>query len=197
VSTVESNQARSDSLSQEQVKPFVLAAHWDLEQVRRMLVEEPALLDACLLEWNERPIEAAGHTGNRPIAEFLLDQGAPMNIFCAAMLGEIDKVRDYLATDSALASANGVHGISLLAHAAMSGKVELVELLAEHGNVQDPSLALPGAVTFGHIAMADWLLTQGADPDVQNWQGKSGVELATEREDDAMVQLLRQYGAEA
>jgi ankyrin repeat protein len=184
------------TLSQERIKPFVLAAHGDLDEVRRQLAEEPALLDACFLEWNERPIEAAGHTGSRAIAEFLLAQGAPMNVFCAAALGDVDQVRAFLEADPTLASANGVHGISLLAHAALSGDVALVELLSQFGNVQDPSDALPGAVTFGHLDMAEWLLRQGADPEVKNWQGKSGVQIASERGDAAMAELLRRYGAE-
>jgi ankyrin repeat protein len=182
-------------LTQEQVKEFVFAAHGDLDKVKRLLAEEPALLDACYLELNERPIEAAGHTGNRPIATFLLEQGAPMNIFCAAMFGAVDRVRDYLAADPSLASANGVHGISLLAHAAMSGRVDLMELLTQHGNTQDPSHGLHGALAFGHLEMARWLLRQGADPEARNWQGKSALQVAQEQGDQAMISLLREFGA--
>jgi ankyrin repeat protein len=186
---------QTSALTQDQVKEFVFAAHGDLEKVRRLLAEEPALLDACYLELNERPIEAAGHTGNRPIAEFLLGQGAPLNIFCAAMLGEVERVREFLVADPALANANGVHGISLLAHVAMSGRLEMVGLLESYGNHQDPSHALHGALAFGHMDIARWLLQQGADPQVRNWQGKSPLGVAEEQGDEAMILLLREYGA--
>src|SRR5687767_1770003 len=105
-----------DELSQEQIGQFVGVSHGDLGKVKELLEAEPRLLDARYEEWNERPIQAASHVGNRAIAEYLLGKGAPLNIFTAAMLGLTEQVRDYLAADAGLASANGVHGISILFH---------------------------------------------------------------------------------
>jgi uncharacterized protein len=109
---------------------------------RQMLAAEPALLDACFEQVNERPIQAAAHTGSRAIAEFLLENGAPLDIFAAASLGLTDKVAQFLADDPSLASANGVHGISILYHAALSGQVEIAELLKAHGGGQEAGRAL-------------------------------------------------------
>ena len=54
---------------------------------------------------------------NREIALFLLDRGARMDIFAAAMLGHVDVVRALLAARPELRDATGPHGIPLTAHA--------------------------------------------------------------------------------
>ena len=55
-----------------------------------MLAENPELLDVQH-QWGEndyeRPIQAAAHVGNVPIAEFFLEQGVQLDIHTAAMLG--------------------------------------------------------------------------------------------------------------
>ncbi|MCA9920631.1 MAG: hypothetical protein KC445_21910, partial [Anaerolineales bacterium] len=76
-----------DPLTQEQIRNFVLPAHGNLAVVQQMLAEEPRLLNEKYVEFDETALEAASHVGNRPIAEFLLAQGAPMNLYTAAMFG--------------------------------------------------------------------------------------------------------------
>jgi uncharacterized protein len=186
-----------DELTQEQIGQFVGVSHGDLAKVKELLEAEPRLLDARYEEWDERPIQAASHVGNRPIAEYLLGKGAPLNIFTAAMLGMTEQVRDYLAADASLASANGVHGISILFHAALSGQVEIADLLVANGGGQDASNALHGAVAFGHTEMARWLLGQGADPNPRNWQEKTPLQVAEERGYTELAALLREAGGVA
>jgi uncharacterized protein len=184
------------ALTQEQIKPFVMAAHGDLAAVQEMLAAEPALLDACFEQVNERPIQAAAHTGSRAIAEFLLENGAPLDIFAAASLGLTDKVAQFLADDPSLASANGVHGISILYHAALSGKVEIAELLKAHGGGQEAGRALHAAVQFGHLDMVKWLLANGADPNTPNMMQKTPLDAALARGHTAIADRLRQHGGQ-
>jgi uncharacterized protein len=183
-------------LTQEQIKPFVMAAHGDLAAVQEMLAAEPALLDACFEQVNERPIQAAAHTGSRAIAEFLLENGAPLDIFAAASLGLTDKVAQFLADDPSLASANGVHGISILYHAALSGQVEIAELLKAHGGGQEAGRALHAAVQFGHLDMVKWLLANGADPNTPNMMQKTPLDAALARGHTAIADRLRQHGGQ-
>jgi ankyrin repeat protein len=129
--------------------------------------------------------------GNRAIAEYLLAQGAPLDICAAAMLGRRDAVEHFLENDSALIQAHGAHGIPLLTHAAFSGDVELVAMLYEHGAQEGASSALSNAVGKGHANLARWLLNNSdADPNWQNYQGKTALDLARERGDDALIALL-------
>jgi ankyrin repeat protein len=190
----------TQSPTNEQVREFVIAAHGSLAQVKSMLVELPGLLDAPYA-WSEADREtavmAAAHMGDRPIAEFLLEQGAPLAICTAAMLGEQGAVQDWLAMDPVLIHAHGAHMIPLLAHAALSGKVDLVELLVTSGAREGESFALSNAVSFGYHPLARWLLenTQ-ADPGFKDFQGETALAVAVTRGDEEMEKLLRQHGAE-
>jgi ankyrin repeat protein len=132
--------------------------------------------------------------GRADIATYLLDKGAPLTIFAAAMLGLTDEVTAFLHDDPSLATADGVHGISLLYHAALSGKVELVELLVEHGNATNRSAAIHAAVAQGHPEMTDWLLAHGADPNAPNYEGKTPLDIALERGHARIAESLRAEG---
>src|SRR5437660_12259575 len=83
------------------VKEFVGNAHGNLARVKELLEEEPALVNAAW-DWGsgdwETGLGAAAHMGNRPIALYLLERGARMDIFAAAMLGEGELVRALLAS---------------------------------------------------------------------------------------------------
>jgi hypothetical protein len=117
------------------VESFVAQAHGDLDAVRAALEDEPGLLNAAW-DWGggdwETALGAAAHMGRRDIALFLLERGARMDVFAAAMLGEVEVVRTMLAAQPEARDALGPHGIPLLAHAQAGGDeargvVELLE----------------------------------------------------------------------
>jgi hypothetical protein len=107
------------------VNEFVRKAHADLAGTKAMLAEQPALLNATW-DWGggdfETGLGGAGHMGNREIAEYLIEQGARLDIFVAAMLGKLDIVRSMLATWPGLVRSPGPHGIPLLRHARVGGE---------------------------------------------------------------------------
>ncbi len=178
-----------DPLTQEQIRNFVMPAHGNLEIVKQLLAAEPRLLNEKYEEFDETALEAASHVGNRPIVDFLLAQGAPMNLYTAAMLGLKDVVAAYLDESPEQVNGNGVHGISLLYHAALSGNVALVEMLVERGNTQDPDMPLLGAVGYGRFEMAKWLLSRGADTTATNFQNKTALQIAQDRQHEALIAL--------
>lgn len=179
-----------EPLTQEQVRNFVLPAHGNLEVVKQMLAEEPRLLNEKYIEFDETALEAASHVGNRAIAQFLLDQGAPMNIYTAAMFGLQDEVETFLDESPNLANGNGVHGISLLFHAALSGNVNLVKMLVARGNSQGANQPLLAAAMYGRTEMAKWLLERGADKSTTNFRDQTALEIAELRKDQALIDLL-------
>lgn len=182
-------------LTQEQIREFVIPCHSDLSKVKEMLAANPALLNAEFKEWKESGLLAASHVGNRAIAEYLLEQGAPMHICTAAMLGLRDRVAEYLESDASLANARGAHDITIIFHTAMSGDVSIAEMLVAHGGGEGMSHALHGAVMYGHVAMSRWLLEHGADTSMKDWQGKTPLQAATENGYDQVAQVLREFGA--
>jgi ankyrin repeat protein len=185
----------TQAVDQELVGQFVTAAHGDAERVRALLAEHPELLNERYKKFDETALEAAAHMGNRAIAELLLAAGAPLTICAAAMLGRRDDVAAMLRGDAALARSSGAHGIALMFHAALGGDVALAELLVEHGGGEQIAGVLHGAVWYGRLEMAEWLLRHGADLGRTNFQGKTPLESARERGDAAMVALLERYGA--
>lgn len=104
---------------------FVIFAHYDPDMVKRLLEKEPALLNATV-DWGggdwESALGGASHMGRRDIAAILLERGARIDIFCAAMLGHVDVVKSLLDLHPDLIDARGPHGIPLIAHAKMGGK---------------------------------------------------------------------------
>lgn len=128
---------RKPALAASLVEEFVGKAHGDLARVKELLAQQPALINACW-DWGggdfESALGAAAHTGRKEIANFLLDNGARLDLFAAAMLGKLELVRAALAAHPRAVRTPGPHGIPLLAHAKMGGDdargvVELLERL--------------------------------------------------------------------
>ena len=187
-------------LTAEQIREFVIAGHGNLDAVRALLAAEPRLLNAANA-WGpgdtETAIQGAAHVGSREVAEFLLAQGAPLELPTAAMLGRREVVETQVAADPAAIHTRGAHGIPLLCHAAFSGDAALVAWLYEAGAREGDTMALANAVAVGARGVAAWLL-ENADPDLAwtNWQGQTALDVATARGDAPTADLLRSYGAE-
>ena len=107
------------------VEEFVGAAHRSLEKTRKMLEAQPQLVNATW-DWGggdfETALGGAAHMGNREIALYLLDQGARLDLFAAAMLGQTEIVRAALTVDPKAFHVPGPHGIPLIAHAKKGGE---------------------------------------------------------------------------
>jgi hypothetical protein len=106
------------------VQAFVSNAHGDLDEVQALLAEEPRLVNAAW-DWGggdwETALGAAAHMGRRQIALFLLEHGARLDIFAAAMLGYFDIVSAVLSDFPEMRNAIGPHGIPLVEHARVGG----------------------------------------------------------------------------
>ena len=110
------------------VQDFVGKAHADLDGVKELLLREPALINSSW-DWGggdwETGLGAAAHMGRRDIATYLLEHGARLDLFAAAMLGNLDIVKATLETYPDSINIPGPHGIPLLAHALAGGKEAL------------------------------------------------------------------------
>ncbi len=120
------------------VEALVGNAHGDLDAVRKLLDAQPALVNSAW-DWGggdwETALGAAAHMDRRDIAEFLLESGARLDVFAAAMLGKEAVVRALVEDDPRVARSLGPHGLPLLAHAkaggeAAAGVVAYLESLA-------------------------------------------------------------------
>src|SRR3984957_12262924 len=109
----------------EMVREMVSVAHFSLKRVKELVESRPSLAKAAW-DWGfgdwESALGAASHMGNRPIAEYLISEGARPSLFSAAMLGQVDVVKAMVAANSGAQRIRGPHGISLLAHAKAGGE---------------------------------------------------------------------------
>jgi hypothetical protein len=106
------------------VREIVGASHGNFARVREAVEKQPALARASV-DWGfgdwETCIDAAAHVGNKPIADFLLTHGARPTIFSAAMMGQLDTVKAFIAARPGIQKTLGPHGITLMAHARAGG----------------------------------------------------------------------------
>jgi ankyrin repeat protein len=181
------------TISTEKIEEFVLTAHHDLEKLKTLLLEEPELLDLSFEKFNETALEAAGHMGRTDIANFLLEQGATLQIFAAAMLGSLQDVKTFLEKDPSLIKKPGVHGFSLMFHAALSGNLELAQILEQHGaEIADHSLH--AALMKDQIPMLEWLILRVKDVNSPNYQGITPLAVAIKNSQPKAAELLRNAG---
>jgi hypothetical protein len=114
----------SSRLDPDLVHDFVNDAHGNLDRVRDLLGRHETIVNAAW-DWGggdwETGLGAAAHMGRKDIALLLLEHGARMDIFAAAMLGHLDIVRATIHALPEAARWRGPHGITLLSHAEAGG----------------------------------------------------------------------------
>lgn len=179
---------------QETIDEFVGNAHGNLPRVQELLSVHPSLLRARA-RWDEDALGAAAHAGSRPVAEFLLARGTPLDLPAAAMLGRVDDVAAFLDQDPATANGAGAHGLSILYHAAAGGSVAVAALLlASNVDVNTGiglNTALHAAASKGNVEMVGWLIERGADTEALDYEGKTALVIAEESGHQEVAALLR------
>lgn len=115
---------KKQQLSRVMLQDFVIFAHSELEMTRKLLEREPGLLNGAV-DWGggdfETALGGASHMGRKDIVAFLLERGARIDIFCSAMLGQLEVVKTFLTLQPALIDAAGPHGFGLHFHAQVGG----------------------------------------------------------------------------
>jgi hypothetical protein len=106
------------------VREMVAVSHGNFKRVKE-LVEAHGTLAKAAVDWGfgdwEDALGAASHTGHREIAEYLIGKGARPTLFSAAMLGQLDVVKGFVAAQPGAQRILGPHSIPLLAHAKVGG----------------------------------------------------------------------------
>lgn len=185
------------------VKDFVGQAHRrNIEPIKELLAREPSLIYASY-DWGggdwENAIQAAAHTGGREMALYLLERGARLDLFAAAMLGYVEVLKS-AANSPGFIAARGAHGIPLLSHA-VAGKargavdfllVSGADVNARHNNGMT---ALMIAVQTGDRDSVQLLLSKGADPNAKANDGRSVLGISLKANQTQIAGDLRSSGA--
>jgi len=163
----------------ELVRETVLVSHFNLQRVRELVEARPALARAAI-DWGfgdwEDALGAASHTGNRSIAEYLIERGARPSIFSAAMLGQLDVVRSFITAQPGVQKIRGPHSIPLLDHASKGGPqarsvFEYLHSLGDAGSEPEPPLDPPQRASILGTYVFGFAASQRIDITVENGGG--------------------------
>ena len=120
------------ALDSKLVEEFVGNSHGNFARVKELLEQEPALVNATW-DWGggdfETALGAAAHMGNKQIANYLLEHGARLDIFAAAMLDKVEVVKAALISYPEAVNTPGPHGIPLYVHAEAGDAKSVLEYL--------------------------------------------------------------------
>ena len=190
-------------LSWTKINPFVTLAHFNFPKVKELLKETPDLLNTRA-SWDELAVEAAAHTGQFEMAEWLAEQGAPVSTCTATLLGRTAMVKAGLAADKLCVHERGAHDIALLAYTGWAKEqVEIAEMLLKAGAPVDARsfdhTTLHLAAQKGYVALADLLISHGADVNAKARAKGTIVTplmIATKLKQEKMEAFLRDRGAQ-
>lgn len=180
------------------VRETVGASHAKLDRVRELLALHPALAKAAW-DWGfgdwETALGAASHTGQREIAQLLIEHGARPDVFTFAMLGQLEVVKALIAANPGIQRLHGPHGITLLRHAEAGGEpaVGVLDYLRELGDADIGENSTPLTPEEAARYEGDYQLDSPADRlvVVLNRQGKLTFRRG---EDGAARNLLHEAG---
>ena len=146
----------------------------------------------------------AGYYGQPEIAEAIATAKGDLDIFEAAVLGRVDRLRELLDADPALLNAYAADGFYPLGLAAYFKQAAAVRLLLDRG--ADPNqaarnaahvTALHAAVSSDQLKMVEWLLDAGADVNARQQSDYTPLMGAAANARTAIMELLLARGADA
>ena len=150
------------------VREVVGVSHGNLARLKELVDRQPSLARAAW-DWGfgdwESALGAASHVGNREIAEYLLSKGARPTIFSAAMLGQLDVVKAFVAAQPGVQRTWGPHGITLLSHAQAGGDraKPVLEYLKTLGDADERPALKPLSEDQMKALTGDYVFGSGAD----------------------------------
>lgn len=172
------------------------------DAVRSKLDTDPSLASAK----NESGISAvllSIYTGRSEIRDLLLSRGPVLELNDAAAVGNLERVKELVGKDLAVARSFSPDGFSIFALASAFGHLEIAKYLAEHGADINATAtnssgynALTGAVASGHTEIVRWLLDHGADPNHRYGPGYSPLLTAAANGHLEVLKLLLAHGAD-
>lgn len=175
----------------------------DLERVQQLLAADVGLATAR----NTNGVSAvmqARYEGRREVVELLRSTVGKLDIFEAAILGDLPHLRALLAGDVALARAFSTDGFTALHLAAFFSQPEAAEELLRAGADVNAVASNPmkvavinSAAASGRADLVRLVLKAGADPNARQMMGYTALHEAAVHDNVEMAQALLDAGADA
>ena len=185
---------------------FELLQAGDADGLRRILEQDPAASEAR----DATGVSLLMHSiyrGRRDLAELIAGKKQALDIFEAAALGRLDRLkqcmRDAAAIDSRSIDSRSKDGFTALHFACFFGQPEAARLLVESGAAVDAVAANPTQVMPLHSAAAArnleaarLLLEHGAPVNARQQGGWVPIHAAAQNGDRPMVELMLKHRAD-
>lgn len=168
----------------------------DTERVRALLAEDSSLV-AARDEEGVSALLLARYRFDRATTDALLAADPELDVFEAAALGYVDRLRQRLVDSAEAVTAFSPDGFTALHLAAFFGKAEVARLLLEHGARVDvytrnpfANQPLHAAAAGRHIEVCRILLAAGADVNATQRGGFTPLHEAAQQGDVEMTELF-------
>jgi uncharacterized protein len=181
---------------------FELVQAGDADGLRRILQQDPAQSEAR----DSAGVSLLMHSlyrGRRDLAELIASKKEALDIFEAAALGRLDRLKQYLRDAASAINSRSNDGFTALHFACFFGQPDAARLLIENGAAVDAVAANPTQVMPLHSAAssrnreaARLLLERGAPVNARQQAGWVPIHAAAQNGDRPMVELLLQHGAD-
>jgi ankyrin repeat protein len=168
----------------------------DTERVRELLAEDPSLV-AARDDAGVSALLLARYRFDRETTDALLAADPELDVFEAAALGYVDRLRERLLDSADAVAAFSPDGFTALHLAAFFGKAEVARLLLEHGAGVDvytrnpfANQPLHAAAAGRHMEVCRILIAAGADVNATQHGGFTPLHEAAQHGDVEMVELF-------
>lgn len=174
----------------------------DFDGIRRLIDEEPRCAEARDSNGVSLMMQAL-YRGRRDLAEVIASKKTALDIFEAASIGRMERLKELASGKEAVNGRSG-DGFTVLHFACFFGQGEAARMLIEAGAAVDavasnPTKVMPlhSAASARNLEAARHLLEHGAPPNARQQAGWAPIHAAAQNGDRAMVELLLRHGADA
>jgi uncharacterized protein len=181
---------------------FELLQAGDADGLRRILQQDPAHSEAR----DSAGVSLLMHSlyrGRRDLAELIASKKEALDIFEAAALGRLDRLKQCLRDARSAINSCSKDGFTALHFACFFGQPDAARLLLENGAAVDavaanPTQVMPlhSAASSRNLEAARLLLERGAPVNARQQAGWVPIHAAAQNGDRPMVELLLQHGAD-
>ena len=181
---------------------FELLQAGDADGLRRILQQDPAHSEAR----DSAGVSLLMHSlyrGRRDLAELIASKKEALDIFEAAALGRLDRLKQCLRDAASAINSRSKDGFTALHFACFFGQPDAARLLIENGAAVDavatnPTQVMPlhSAASSRNLEAARLLLDHGAPVNARQQAGWVPIHAAAQNGDRPMVELLLQHGAD-
>ena len=168
----------------------------------RIAREHPSSLNARDAN-GASPVLIAIYYQKHDIATMLASAKGQLDMFEASALGRVDRIKQLLRDEPALASAYSPDGFPAVGLAAFFGQLEAVRtLIAAGANIHAAATnsfkvqAIHAAVASRNLEIVRAVLEAGADPNAAQQQGFRPIHEAGNHGNRDLAELLMRYGAD-